>query len=173
MKQDYLSFLTGLVDDGKHIHYSKLLWYLFNIEYRWDPSPKTRLDANRAADGADLRRLYFEHTGYRSEREGEPCCVLEMMVALSLRVEENIMGDPGDYHLGRWFWEMVENLKLDILNDENFDQNDASYKVGNWMSRNYSPDGEGSMFPLKEYSKDQRKMTLWDQMGAYLVENYT
>lgn len=173
MRQDYLSFLTELIDDGIHTEYSKLLWYFFNIEYRWDPAPKTKLDANRAADGVDLRRLYFEQTGYRSEREGEPCCVLEMMVALSLRVEENIMGEPGHNHLGRWFWEMVENLKLDIYKDENFDQNDVSDIVGNWMSRNYSPDGKGSMFPLKTYNEDQRKLTLWDQMGAYLVENYT
>ena len=173
MRPDYLSFLLSLIEDGTHVGYSDLIWYLFHIEYRWDPSPKTRLDANRAADGVDLRRLYFDETGYRSEREGEPCCVLEMMVALSLRVEENIMGEPGHNHLGRWFWEMIKNLGLDIYTDDRFDQNEVGTIVGNWMSRNYSEDGKGSMFPLKNYTKDQRKLTLWDQMGAYLVENYT
>jgi len=171
--KDYLSFLKELVCDDQHRCYEQLIGYLYNIEYRWNPTPKTKLDANRAADGIDLRRLYFEETGYRSEREGEPCCVFEMMVALSLRVEENIMGEPGHNHLGRWFWEMVDNLGLNRYDDDEFDERAAGYIIGKWMSRDYSPDGKGSMFPLKTYKKDQRNLTLWDQMGAYLVENYT
>ena len=42
-----------------------------------------------------------------------PCSVLEMMIALSMRCEEQIMDDPDiGNRTGQWFWDMIDNLGL-------------------------------------------------------------
>ena len=65
------------------------------------------MDRNRALDGLALRDKY----GYSGDPDEEPCTVLEMLIALSLRIENQFMTnyDEGD-RTSMWFWIMITNI---------------------------------------------------------------
>lgn len=150
--------------------YGKLLSRLYDSEFRWDLTVES--DRNRADDGKNLRLLYSDETGERVDMR-EPCNILEMLIALSQRIEIDIMGDPGNNHPERWFWEMIKNLGLNTMTDGYYDDYYVGDILGCWMARVYDPrTGIGSLFPLKHTPLNQRKVPIWDQMGAYLNEYY-
>ena len=75
-----------------------LLEHLDNINFTYS----IPFDENRFNDGQDLRyRFGYENNiaGYdideMSFRKG-PCSILEMMVALAIKCEENFMSDPAN-----------------------------------------------------------------------------
>jgi len=136
------------------------------------------MDENRAIDGIDLRREYLSsHPGNGLMIDAEdPCSVLEMMVALSLRIEYDIMGEIGKECPYRWMNIMISNLHLDDFKDERIYsgwKSDANYILDRWMLKDYSANGEGSAFPLEKYDKNQKKMVIWSQMSEYLNENFS
>jgi hypothetical protein len=144
-----------------------LLHFLFTEEFWWDPSIPT--DSSRAEDGIDLRALYFDETDEDFDLD-EPCTVLEMLIALALRIERDIMGEPGYDYPERWFWTMIKNLGLSDERGGLFSENYCSNVIENWLSRKYDSNGYGGLFPLKYPHSDQRKIPIWDQMSAYLNE---
>ena len=90
--EEYFNWLCDIVNGNrfsKHISYRRLLRCLHSIIFR----VVIPNDINRAKDGVDLRRKYKLHTG-RDIYDNDPCTVLEMMVALTIRCEESIMDDP-------------------------------------------------------------------------------
>ena len=174
-QQRYFNWLCSKVRadrDPEYMHYSCLLNDLFNQEYRWDFAIES--DANRADDGINLRLLYSQETGDRLDwiNRKTSCTILEMLIAMSIRIEMDIMGDPGEDRPERWFWEMLGNLGLMIMTDDNYDPNYVTDIIWRWMARQYSKNGSGGLFPLRKPTSDQRSIPIWDQMGAYLVERY-
>ena len=167
-KGEYYIYLTDVVGRKRH---NLLLSYLYDTEFRW--SYKVPTDANRARDGQLLRDRYANDTGdyiLFSDKE-ETCSVLEMLVALSIRIEEDIMADPGFENPSKWFWTMLDNLKISELDDRRFDEAKAFDILDRWMSRSFKEDGSGSLFPLKHSIKDQRLVPIWDQANLYLNES--
>lgn len=165
---EYLNYLTDKVGGGKR--HALLLAYLFDTPFKW--SYKIPTDANRAKDGVLLRDRYANETGdflLYSDRI-EPCSILEMLVALSVRIEEDIMAEPGDECPEKWFWEMIRNLGLDEMTDRKFMEAYAKHKIDIWQGRRFGEDGQGGLFPLKSQTKDQRLTSIWDQMNFYLNE---
>ena len=165
---DYFLYLSDKVFERGG--YSLLLSYLFDTRFIW--SYKIQTDANRAKDGQMLRDRYANETGdyILYEDKIEPCNVLEMMVALCMRIEEDIMSEPGDEAPERWFWAMIRNLKLDRFTNKNFDEREVGRIIFSWLNRLYEPDGNGGAFPLKRPLKDQRLVPIWDQANLYLNE---
>lgn len=153
--------------------YSRLLKFLFDHEFVW--SNRTETDANRADDGIRLRLLYLQDEK-RLGAKGDmrlPCSVLEMMVALSIRIDSDIMGEAGEKaNAGKWFWEMIANLGLADMTNSMYDEGKVISVIETWLGRTYKRNGSGGAFPLKRTRVDQRKVPIWDQMGEYLVENY-
>ena len=131
------------------------------------------MDQNRAEDGIDLRYRFGNDEGYiqpmiASFLDIVPCSILEMMVALSIQCE-NIMSDPEKGNrLGKWFWSMIDSLGLGILDDDHFDEGYARYVIGKFLNRDYSRDGEGGLFTIKNCEYDLRKVEIWHQMCLYL-----
>lgn len=167
----YLVGRVGVIPGSPFEKYYKLLNDLFHIEFLWDYSIVT--DVNRADDGIYMRFLYFQETGKGRDYDGDlPCTVLEMLVGLSVRLETDLMGEPGNDHPERWFWDMINNLGLSSNTDDHYDQQITWDNVGRWMSRNYRPDGYGGLFPLHHPPMDQRRVPIWDQMSMYINENY-
>ena len=166
----YYAHLVRIVDpENEHGNYSKLLDRLFHVKYSYEYGSN---DKNRAVDGEDLRKKY---TGYLPEdfRVGFPCTVLEMMVALAVRIEVDIMGEPGDDHPERWFWAMVNNSDLRFLTDDQFDYDMFDNVTFDIMRHRFDEQGNGSFFPLKQKAgRDARQMELWQQANAWLIENY-
>lgn len=115
MKSDdskYFRWLVEQIDNGEASKYKHLLNDLFDISYRWI----VELDGNRALDGMDLRRRFRD--GYDRDIG---CSVLEMLVALSIRFEHDVMCEPGDEDPSRWFWLILRQLDLDLFTDDSYD----------------------------------------------------
>lgn len=121
-------------------------------------------DDNRLEDGRELR---YEFMNGPSEDDAW-CSFLEMLIALSRRAAFQSYSDPIE-----WFWHLVENLDLRQFSDENFmelESRQIRHTLDVVVSREYASDGQGGLFPLKNPPKDQRKVELWYQMAAYLLE---
>lgn len=107
---EYFEWICKWVCDckySKRVSYRKLLMCLHNIEFTY-LIPE---DVNRAIDGCDLRQRFSDEKGYGCllyDVLDNPCSVLEMMIALCIRLEEQIMDDPDiGNRTGQWFWDMI------------------------------------------------------------------
>ena len=171
IREEYFDWLYELVCKQRYsnrISYKKLLTHLHNTVFRYS----ILKDQNRAEDGICLRYRFTDE--YYSIKDAEkylkgPCSVLEMMVALAVRCEENIMDDPniGD-RTGQWFWEMIGNLGLGSMNDTRFDIIYVDEVISKFLDRKYSPDGRGGLFTIKNCDCDLRKVEIWYQLCWYL-----
>lgn len=162
MRDEYFEWLLGLIDDGRIAEYQKLLSYLDNTDFR----VLLENDSYRAEDGINLRsRFTYEVEG----RDSKPCSILEMLVALSLRCEEEIMNDyaVGD-RTATWFWGMIENLGLISMNDRGFNSLTVHDKVNRFLDRRYSSNGDGGLFTVQHPRRDMRSVEIWYQMLWYL-----
>lgn len=180
----YFNWLCQLmyIDDYNGNTYYDLAHVLHKIEF-YSVIP---LDENRAKDGLRLRDTWLlalrdeaEELGLGCPNYGqdffkEPCSVFEMLVALAVRLESDIMQDDSigpRAHL--WFWAMLHNIGLDEFHDyASFTLDDVTYRVNIVLDRVYNPDGSGGLFPLKEPTSNQMFVDIWWQGQAWLRENY-
>lgn len=166
---EYFDWLFNVVCGrrySKHVSYRKLLMHLHRTEFIYS-IPR---DENRAEDGIDLRYRFSTFKGYdASEYLDEPCSVLEMMIALSIRCEENIMDDPnmGD-RTAYWFWSMVTTLGLGSMTDDRYDRELVTDILTRFLNREYDPDGKGGLFQIRRCDRDLRKVEIWFQLCWYL-----
>lgn len=128
-------------------------------------------DDNRIEDGKDLRHEFVEAYEIRNPDRGWldlPCSCLEMLLGLSRRLSFEADGEPRD-----WFWHLLGNLDLQSYNDKNYNEMAKEMidsRLDKVIWRNYAPDGQGGLFPLKHPREDQRDVELWYQLAAYLGE---
>lgn len=157
----YYLWLESLVNDGNH---NKLIRFLYDNEYRW----QFVLDENRAAGGLNLRSKYAYENGLNVSDVGRgPCSILEMLIALSDRMTETLSAD-----IWYCFWTLMDNLQLTQFDDTRFDEDRVCYILNIWLDRKYDSRGNGSLFPLNNYSGDCRNLDIWGQMNAWISENY-
>ncbi len=169
----YFEWMYQLVDGegySEGLSYRKLFKHLHETEFIFS----VPMDANRADDGTDLRYRFAYEKSYDNRiiaayLDDRPCSVLEMMAALSLRCEEHIMDDPdiGD-RTGQWFWGMIRNLGLDSMDDSRFDAVYTDDIISRFLEREYSPDGGGGLFTVKNCMYDLREIEIWYQMCWYM-----
>ena len=165
----YFRTICRLVYDNKYGQsYTKLFEYLYLRDFYWDNTDLAlQLDSNRARDGIDLRYKYG-----CSNDISDPCSVLEMLIALAVRIENQYMTsyDEGD-RTGQWFWVMISNLGLNRLDDDNFDEDMADLLVDRFLNREYCEDGsEGGLFVIERPFQDLREIDIWTQANWYLGE---
>ena len=173
LRESYFNWMLGLVEAEKQKRpYYVLLDYLNSIDFDYSID----MDANRFEDGIDLRyRFGYDHGLDESiiemQLDDHACSVLEMMVALSLKIEEHIMNDPdiGD-RTHEWFWERIDNLGLSDMDDTYFDEEITFEIVERFLTREYKKNGEGGLFIIYDKNKDMRDVEIWCQMNWYLVE---
>lgn len=166
----YFEWLCGLVCGHRHsntISYDKLLMRLHSIEFRY----LHPMDENRAKDGADLRwRFAWEHDmkNVPACLDG-PCSVLEMMVAISVYCEENIMDNPNiGNRTGQWFWGMVINLGLGSMTDSRFDRRYVDDTIDKFLNLEYERNGRGGLFRIDNCDRDLRDLDIQHQLCRYL-----
>jgi hypothetical protein len=160
--------MIAFPDGEKRSYYVEVLKGLYNIDFGWILDR----DQNRAKDGEQLRVIFEDETDCPCEKYG-PCSVLEMMLALAMRCESQIMYDPdeGDrVHI--WFWEMFHNLGLDELGEDDFDELIFSSIIQRLLGREYSKDGRGGLFYIPNCHRDMRKIEIWYQLNFYLQEYF-
>lgn len=169
---DYLLYLIWRGRLSGFKKYGKLFEILHNIEFTW----LIDRDENRESDGIELRGNYdipYE-IDERDEIEFENhwCSVLEMLIGLSIRVDDEFIGDPAEEHPEIFFMEMIKNLGLDIYKGSRFRKKDVHVIIEKWLNREFDKDGRGSPFPIKKDHRDQRNLEIWDQMNSYIFERY-
>lgn len=173
MREEYRIWLFSWVIDTKYSpkrNCLKLLDYLNREKFIFFMDE----DVNRANDGTYLRYRFasdkYGMTDIPDELNG-PCTVLEMMIALSIRCEEQIMCDPdkGD-RTAKWFWVMIKNLDLYSMTGNKFDNNYIRDVLDKFLYREYEPNGKGGLFTLKDCAYDLRTVGIWYQLLWYLDE---
>lgn len=169
---EYFEWLSDVVCGERYadeISYRKLLMHLHEVEFTYI----LPMDENRAGNGINLRYRWAldvgEDTDYILDVLNGPCSVLEMMVALALHCEENIMDDPmyGD-RTGQWFWGMVTNLGLGAMYDKLYDRRYVDEVLTRFLNRKYERDGRGGLFTIKNCKYDLRDVEIWHQLSWYL-----
>lgn len=173
LRELYFQWRYDMIVEGTANHsYVKLMRFLDTIEFTWLPAfPR---DENRYVDGVDLRYRFgyemgFDYNQIEDEFEDVPCSVFEMMLALALRCEEDIMSsEEAGNRTYEWFWEMIDNLELGYMDDDEFNEKVAYDVVRNFLDRNYSPEGDGNIIYIERCEKDLRTIEIWFQMMLYL-----
>ena len=171
----YFNWLYQLVCNDLYsirTSHRKLLMRLHSIPFTW----LMDMDENRAYDGIALRERFEYESSLQSSTmdlyfHDRPCSVLEMMIALSIKCEENIMDDPyyGD-RTGQWFWSMIVSLGLGGMTDQRYNKEETDNVIFNFLARNYDRDGKGGLFTLPNCEVDMRTIEIWRQMCLYLMD---
>lgn len=166
----YYEYLVDQLDASKYKKYSELIEILYGIEF----IDISGVDRNRIADAKNMYKAYCEIMDIPYVDKDEES-VFEVLLSLSIRCEQDIMGVPGSDENDKWFWIMLDNLGLLDFDNRKINRiTDAEINkiVDIFLRREYKFNGEGGIFPLKNAENDQRKVELWYQLSAYLNENY-
>lgn len=175
IRNDYFEWLCDQVRKKrylKHVSFRRLFEALHSTEFVYLRS----MDEDRAADGEALRYRFASSECDTSlpvddvlEYLEGPCSVLEMMVALAIRCEEETMDDPTiGNRTSQWFWSMITNLGLSSMTDDKFDDVEVYDIIDRFMSREYEPDGRGGLFRIRGCREDLRGVDIWCQLSWYL-----
>lgn len=187
MKENsYFDWLLGVVEHEKcEKSYFLMLKELSKTVF-WIKKGISR-DANRAVDGIKLRDEYFielREAGYSDYCDPNlascGCSILEMIIGISKRMNDQLMTEEGEDKTAQYFWEIIENLGLDEFDDEEFAESStgSTMKIRkiceNLCERRYKSDGTcGGMFPMPGNTKgNQKKMEIWFQMQEYINWKY-
>lgn len=167
--EEYFKTLYGLVSPTRDQAPSSSRYILCSILHQTEFIPWIRMDEDRALDGLTLRHTY-------NVGSDEPCSMFEMLLALSKRIVYQTEGLV-DWEAKDWFWLMLDNLGLFELNDEALTsmsgplhENQVHQALKRLNDRTYEYNGTGGLFPLAQTEQDQRKVDIWYQMSAYLLE---
>lgn len=194
------SYFAWMMDktqpDADHL-YSKvpedLCRLMFSMDFIWNDISE---DGIRAKDATDIRKIYAENVGEvcgKNEREIDriwksvhgKCSVLELIFSMCMKLDEMVNEGKEGEMIPCFFSILCGNIGfLPVVVAENSEENQPSEALmTNWkacierlMNRKYEPDGsQGGLFPLKKWSekdgKDQRTVSIWYQMNAWLNEN--
>lgn len=181
--EDYFDWLCDIVHaNDPQDSFIELMRVLFETDFYWVIDN----DINRAEDGKHLRG-YFENQSLYSDYSiiyDKPCSVLEMLIALSIRIDEEVMWNPSKGNRAvTWFWEMLENLEIADIDDYSFCDPKNRYQIEKvlekFLSRNYDKDGFGCLFPpnscytcRSKVSQKVSQVEIWYQMMDYMMSKY-
>lgn len=171
LDERYFDWLYSLVCSSRPKHndptYRNLLDILYTTEFVW----LVPNDDNRIEDGRDLRYLFCQELEIRFSQVDTywmdlGCSMLELIIGLARRLEFET-----DLSVKHWFWELLENLELNHLDDSvRFHRQDVVNVLERVIWRTYNYNGGGGLFPLRYPERDQRKVELWYQLSAYILE---
>jgi len=166
MRNKYFNFLCGIVDPFKGEDRS-LLRHLHDIPF-YSLVPN---DDNRGIDGEKIREIFIDQEGPQalSFLPDRPCTLLEMLIGLSIRLEFESGNSYWEKRPDEWFWILIDNLGLA---DGRYSYDEVDYICDVLLRREYKYNGDGGLFPLKYPKEDQRKVEIWYQMSAYILEKY-
>jgi hypothetical protein len=90
-----------------------------------------------------------------------------MLIALSRR-----LAFEADGQARAWFWHLLHNLEIDNYTDAvaPFPERRINNVLDTVIWRTYREDGRGGLFPLKRAHENQKKVEIWYQLAAYLLQ---
>lgn len=170
----YFEFLSDMVGERDH---QLLLSKLHSINFY----SIVANDDNRGEDGKRLRDIFLDEMEGRPNAASfsvpkGPCTVLELLIGIAIRMENELMGNPRATTMPDYFWMLIKNLDLYRCNDSDyfrrFDGEVIDEVIEIFLSRRYERDGTGGLFPLRSRRQDQRAIEIWYQMMVWLMENF-
>lgn len=173
LEQQYYIWLTNWVARWRMTH-SMLLAKLYDTPFR----VTLTMDENRVGDGLALRTRFIYDSGLTStERDMlkicRPCSILEIMIALILRFEEEYaVNEQDEDPINARFGYMLNSLGLAADDDTTYmgDQNRVNLILLVFLDRAYHADGRGGLFYIPGAREDMRQIELWRQIMIW--ENY-
>jgi hypothetical protein len=164
----YYTWLYGQVGSVNITHPSRTYWALFKLLFKKEFVWIIPNDDNRAEDGKALRAEFLEQ-----ERIGEVeedwmrygCSMLELLIALARRMEFE-----AEHTAEYWFHYLLGNAGLDWHSDTRINEPAVNEIIDRIIWRTYASDGFGGLFCLERPREDQRRVEIWDQMCAWLIE---
>lgn len=164
---DYFLWLCNKVDCRDRIEYEDVLLLLYSTDF-YSLVP---YDDNRAFDGLHLRVEYYEetqtHIPRHDIRNHIPCNLLELILGVAIRMSYVIF-DPAvedEEDIIHYFWLLISNLRL-----EPGKHMTNSIIIERFLERQYKPNGEGGLFPLKYPKRNMKNIEIWYQMMEYITE---
>lgn len=144
--------------------YTRLINKLANTNYIW----LFELDENRAAAGIGLRARYSLETGvYQSDVAEGPCSCLEMMIGYA----KNLVDQSGFGNEQTFINDFLFNTGLARYDDDHWDEAEVEQVIDIWLTRQYSPNGQGNLL-VTSMPIDMRRMDTWSQLANYITEYY-
>lgn len=166
----YFNWLVNIISSEELMETnSKLLSTLHHVEFKCED-----MDMNMREHGIELRKefamwLDLSNRAY-SYLMTRPCSVLEMLVALSKKMEDIMHNTTYGDRTWLWFWGMISNLQLKNCIDYRYNEREVLDKLIIFMSRNYEKDGFGGLFCVENAEYDMTKLSIWQQMNYFLKE---
>jgi hypothetical protein len=170
IEKEYFSWLLSFISPCRR--YTKVLRKLFDTEFVYS----IKLDENRSHDGRDLRFRFIDEKHQSATHliryiDNRKCSILEMMIALSIRIEDFIMSDDKyGNRTSEWFHSMFKSLGLNESNNDNYDREYVETVIYVFLNRHYKSSGEGGLFTVRNHRLDMRNIEIWYQMTNYLNE---
>lgn len=164
----YFQWLYDQVASTRIVRPSKTFWGLLKQLYMKEFAWIVANDDNRLEDGKELR---YEFVDQEPLVNVDPswmhmgCSMLELLIGLSRRLAFMAEGEPRD-----WFWHFLDNLEIKYNDNYAFPLKEVDDALERVIWRTYNPSGEGGLFPLQDPREDQRKVELWYQLNAYVIE---
>lgn len=172
----YYDWLCHFIIKGQfppEMKYDKVIRYLYSRDFTYlIPN-----DENRYQDGLDLWYRFgmevtendIDQARHIADMIDRRCSVLEMMIALAIRMEEEIMDNPAiGNRTCHWFWRMMSNLGLSGMTDDIYNEKEVKDIIDRFLNRDYAPDGTGGLFRIRGIKEDMRDVEIWWQMNWFL-----
>lgn len=173
LDERYLDWLKSQVVDVKPRSRTRTFNSLLQQLYETIFVALVPYDENRIADAKALK---YEFLADAEDEQGDyqwthaPSSMLEVLLVLSRQLSFEMDDD-----VRPWFWHLIEMLDLEQFNDREYDEHAKEVideALARVIWRRYEPSGRGGLFPLRSPERDQRKVELWYQLNAYLLENF-
>jgi hypothetical protein len=93
--------------------------------------------------------------------------VFEILIAFADKASFQI-----NMSLKEWFWQFITNLKLEDFSRASYSDRETIHDILNrFVMREYEPNGDGGLFPLRRPHNDQRRVEIWYQFCEYVDDN--
>lgn len=170
LDESYFKWLYAKVANPRLKRKSLTYWRLFRLLYKKEFVWFVPNDNNRIEDGKDLRLEFLDEFAIQDVDSGWlhlGCSMLELLVGLAKRLEFQ-----GGHDVEFWFWHLMRNLGIDYIHDatEQYSEPAIDERLDAVIFRTYQDNGHGGLFPLVNSEQDQRKVEIWYQLCAYLLE---
>lgn len=150
--------------------YSELYRHMYHTKFDYILD----LDGNRVSDGEQLRYKFGKVAGiddFTIQRylDYKACSVLEMIVALALRLEITYMYDSNsDEHSDYWIRDMLISLGLEYATNTRYNYEQIDDILYRFMDRDFEYNGAGGLATVNDPPQDMRNVEIWCQMMWYI-----
>ena len=136
------------------------------------------LDESRIVDAESLRYLYCDETGQlqhmaaNSTINGPQISVFEVLIALCLRYERDVLYDGHTPAASLIFNASLANSGLAKYRHGHYDEREVDDILNRIIERRYGPTGEGNFFYIRKPRRPLNTVDIWTQLCWYIGDMY-